>query len=757
MTTQGQSVRPRSLADDLRLRSDEGLAALLAGRPDLLHPVPADVGQLAARAATPSSVSAALDGLNHLELSVCQALAALPDPVDEQALHAGLEHAVGYTPDAVSTAVARLRELALIWGDELHLVRAAREAFGPYPCGLAQSFADSRRAVRQYGEEPRIVLDLLETAPKQVAEIVAQLAWNPTGTLRNAQRPVDATKAKSPLEWLLAHDLIVATSDTTVVMPREVALAVRRGALLTDLTATPAPIVVRNADCTHVDGGGAQAAIELLRLVDTLLEAWSYEPPSALRGGGLSVRDLAAAATTLRGPLDFAALIVELCHAARLISVDADGDIVPTTTYDRWSAADDAQRWATLAAAWRDMPRAPHVCTDEGSDKPNPLTAGVERPYIAGLRQTAVHLLAVHEPGAATTPAAVIAHLEWQRPRRASQARNRSIEAVLREAEWLGVMCGGALTSFGRALFENADPRPALSAHIAATVDHIIVQADLTALAPGRLPTQVARTMATLADIESTGGATTYRFTEASLRRGFDQGMAGFEIEEFLASLSRTPLPQPLTYLIGDVARSHGSVRVGIASVYLRCDDEQLVAQMSADRKLASLGLRKLAPGILVSASPPDIVLERLRGAGYAPVAESTDGSVMVHRPDARRTSSRATSSTPVPTSVSPRLAAAAVRALRAGEQAASVSAVGGAPRTSTLETMAVVREALDRGVPLWIGYADRGGSTTERVIEPMTLSGGFLTAFDLRSSEVRTFTVARITGAQLTDSEDTP
>lgn len=85
------------------------------------------------------------------------------------------------------------------------------------------------------------------------------------------------------------------------------------------------------------------------------------------------------------------------------------------------------------------------------------------------------------------------------------------------------------------------------------------------------------------------------------------------------------------------------------------------------------------------------------------------------------------------------------------------MSAVGGAPRTSTLETMAVVREALERGVPLWIGYADRGGSTTERVIEPMTLSGGFLTAFDLRSSEVRTFTVARITGAQLTDSEDTP
>ena len=35
---------------------------------------------------------------------------------------------------------------------------------------------------------------------------------------------------------------------------------------------------------------------------------------------------------------------------------------------------------------------------------------------------------------------------------------------------------------------------------------------------------------------------------------------------------------------------------------------------------------------------------------------------------------------------------------------------------------------------------------TTERVVEPLRLEGGFLTAYDLRSAEVRTFTVARIT-----------
>jgi predicted DNA-binding transcriptional regulator YafY len=71
----------------------------------------------------------------------------------------------------------------------------------------------------------------------------------------------------------------------------------------------------------------------------------------------------------------------------------------------------------------------------------------------------------------------------------------------------------------------------------------------------------------------------------------------------------------------------------------------------------------------------------------------------------------------------------------------------GRLPRSSTAETMTELRSALDRQKPVWIGYADSTGTTTERVVEPLRLDGGFLTAYDLRTAEVRTFTVARITG----------
>jgi predicted DNA-binding transcriptional regulator YafY len=62
---------------------------------------------------------------------------------------------------------------------------------------------------------------------------------------------------------------------------------------------------------------------------------------------------------------------------------------------------------------------------------------------------------------------------------------------------------------------------------------------------------------------------------------------------------------------------------------------------------------------------------------------------------------------------------------------------------------LAVLREAADRGVPVWIGYVDNDGSTSERVLEPRRVEGGRLTAFDHRSEELRSYAVHRITSVR--------
>ena len=48
--------------------------------------------------------------------------------------------------------------------------------------------------------------------------------------------------------------------------------------------------------------------------------------------------------------------------------------------------------------------------------------------------------------------------------------------------------------------------------------------------------------------------------------------------------------------------------------------------------------------------------------------------------------------------------------------------------------------------VGLWIGYVDNHGTSSERIVDPLGLEGGRLTALDHRSEEVRTFAVHRIT-----------
>jgi hypothetical protein len=750
-------LRPRSLADDLRHRSDAQLEVLFATRPDLLHPVPTDLGQLAVRATTSPSVSSALDALNHIELSVCEVLAALTDPAARTDVHDGLAGATGYQGDAIDAAIDRLLISALVWGDdeELHLVRVARESFGAYPCGLAASFADSRRKVREYGTKKNLATKTLASGSDDVREIMGQLLWGtPAGTMRQANRSVRIEDAKSPLEWLLAHELIVPTSDNSVVVPREVSLALRDGLLLKEIKTDHGFPVLGNADVKRINDTGAHAALDFVRLVETLLETWSIEPPAQLRGGGLAIRDLAAAKDLLRVSEHLTALVIEVAYASGLLGADTSDGWLPTAAYDRWLSIDDASRWTLLAQSWRDMARAAHVVGGDGSDRTNALTSAVERGFINPLR---ISLLGIYIglPDGSTTSAAILTdHLDWHRPRRSSMVRAAAVSAVLDEAATLGVTALGAITSFGKTVAEGKDPTKVLGALLPAPVDHVIVQADLTALAPGRLPANQRRTMAVIADVESTGAATTYRFTESSIRRALDQGQSAHDILDFLSGLSRTPIPQPLSYLIEDVARKHGVLRVGVASIYLRCDDEQLVATVQADRRLANLKFRQLAPGIVVSSSPADIVLEKLRGAGYAPVAESAEGTVLIHRPDTKRTATKVAPAPVTVTGPSSRLVAAAVKALRAGERVdSSKPASTNGPRTTTSQTLALLNDALAKGKEVWIGYADKGGMTSERIVEPLTITGGFLTAFDVRTNEVRTFTIARITGAALKEN----
>ncbi|EPD57055.1 helicase C-terminal domain-containing protein [Streptomyces sp. HGB0020] len=650
-----------------------------------------------------------------------------------------------------------------------------------------------------FGDRERMAA-LLAGAPAESREVLDRLVWGPP------YGQVTADPAPR-LRWLLDRGLLLPTAPGTVVLPREVALRLRGGRAHRSTEPLPPALEVTG---THrpqvVDATAAGQAYTALATVEELLKDWDEGGPAVLRAGGLSVRDLKRTAVALDVSEPVAAFWVELAYAAGLLASDGEADerYAATPAHDEWLELPPAERWAQLAQAWLTATRTAGVVggRDAKDRTLSALGPGLDRSAAPEVRHRVLSLLAGLPQGASPSADSVLARLRWERPLRGPQQgddlRGRLATWALSEAEMLGVTGRGALSEHGRALLGAPAPRPAeetsgaggqgpgdklpvhhhvplplepltpaeqatasaaaarlLAPLLPEPLDHVLLQADLTAVAPGPLRRPLADMLGVLADVESKGGATVYRFTPGSVRRALDAGRAASDLHAFLAAHSRTPVPQPLTYLIDDVARRHGHLRVGAASAYVRCDDDALLNEIMADKRAAGLRLRRLAPTVLATQADPATLLDGLRAMGYAPAAESAEGDVLITRADAHRTPPR---SAPEPVPDGPptpdaTLLAAAIRAIRAGDQASTTprkqtpSTSGDLPRTSSAETLATMQAAALTGEAVWIGYVNAEGSASQRVIAPIRVEGGFVTAYDHTADEVRTYPLHRVTG----------
>lgn len=134
------------------------------------------------------------------------------------------------------------------------------------------------------------------------------------------------------------------------------------------------------------------------------------------------------------------------------------------------------------------------------------------------------------------------------------------------------MVAAGRLTECGEALVAavdgelDEDGSVAVTAALAERVSGVlvampctvIVQSDLTALVSGEPTTRVSRVLSAAAQSESRGTAALWRFSAVSVRKALDAGRMAEELIGELAVISDRPLPQPLEYLVRDVARKHG-------------------------------------------------------------------------------------------------------------------------------------------------------------------------------------------------------
>jgi hypothetical protein len=784
-----------AFADQLRSLTDDALGALIQLRPDLVVPVPSDVSALAVRAQARGSVARCLDALDEFTLAVLDA--ARLSRTAETALTsvaAILELTTpAVDPAEVRMAVGRLRERFLLSGSEdaLQVVAAVDEVTSPYPAGLGRP-ADylHPQAAALCADRAKLRRTLLAAPPGARAVLDRLAAGPPVGALSSNGAVAE------PVRWLIDQHILVPVSEAgraprpdgeLVELPREVGMLLRRdtgplGPLRPQAPSPDGPV----RDPKSADSAGAGQAMEAVRHTEALLEALSAEPAAVLKTGGLGVRDLKRLARSANLEEAAAALLIEVAYAAGLLGEsDAAGTgrgvttsraaglvdeiLLPTGAYDLWRALSIAQRWEALAASWLVMTRQPGLVGQrDDRDKPiNALAPDAERAGAPQARREALAALAGLPPGAAPGVPEVLGLLAWQAPRRA-----RGREAVHRDAlagaATLGVTGLGALTSYGRLLLgEAAEAVRELDGLLPAPVDHVLVQADLSVVVPGPPEPELAAELDVIAEPESAGGASVYRVTTASVRRALDVGYTAGDLHALFRRRSRTPVPQALSYLIDDSARKHGGLRAGSAGSYLRSDDEALIAEVLADKRLGTLSLRRLAPTVLCSPLPLVRLLGALRDAGFAPVAEDAAGSAVLARPKLRRAASRTPASARAadqagpPALAGPRLAGVveqirrgdlATRAARRAPVTVRVANGQSVPGLTSVQAhtqaMAVLQQAVRDKARVWVGYVDSHGATLSRLVRPVSLSAGYLRAEDERTETLHTFALHRITAA---------
>ncbi|MFM8855108.1 MAG: helicase-associated domain-containing protein, partial [Actinomycetota bacterium] len=669
-----------TFADDLRTRSDDELAELFRLRPDLINPIPADLTTLASRATSAPSLIRAIESLNQWQLQVLEATSLFEDSFTAN-------EAVELTRKEAALVITELVTLGLLYkdGKKFRIPRAVRDILGEYVAGLGPSIAQE------------IDFKAIKKAPDGAVELLERLMWGPP-----RGEVGDIHKKGGVIEWLLKNRFLIPIDSKTVALPREVALHLRCGKLHEDYSTSEPKLEGKSVTASESDRAAVASISSLLRLVSELLNFWAEETPTALQSGGLGVRDLKKASEHLGVEEVFTAFIAELALQVGILNIEADGRILPNANFDIFQTKSFEGQWRDLVSSWHVTSRVSGLIGRLESRNVTALGSELDRANAARIRNIILKTLV---PSISPTIESLTSAARWHYPHRRALAINtETVSWTAREAEWLGITGAGALSTFGKK-YLSGEKRLGIDAALPAPVDHILIQGDNTAIAPGPLTVEISRHLSTFADIESRGGATVYRFSEGSLRRGLDHGHTGEEIRAFLRDISKTPVPQPLDYLISDVAKKHGRLRVGYANCYIRCDDETVIAAILKDRNLEHLRLRQIAPQVLVGDAESSDMMDELRSAGYFPSGENGQGAV-IQVPVAHRAKSK-----PKPPRIVGEISApsddilkVAIRTLRTGEKSAPKRTTGELPRTSSSETLDLLNEYLGKGVALRIG-----------------------------------------------------
>ena len=525
------------------------------------------------------------------------------------------------------------------------------------------------------------------------------------------------------------------------------------------------------------DSGATATGLEACREISSLLDLLDTHPVPMLKNGGLGQRSSKLLAQHLERTTAQVYRIVAVAHAAGVIGtgephpLPAEGEgnyLAPTRRADEWQEADLPTRWTMLLRGWLDS-LWPWwtLLPDTGGTTQFGATEAHQRllhPEFSHHRLAFYRRLVVRGYARSSARGPITAHELWQDllflyPKLITQQTQALLTPLLQEAEWVGAISNGRLSTPALALLADEEPTdPVLSAAhklCPAAVSEFIVQADFTVMCPGPLEYAVRSELELIAKLESPGLASLYRIEESSVRRGLDAGRSGEQIIAFLREHSLTPVPDSMISVIRELARHHGGLRGGPAVSYLRCEDPETLDLLEHSAVAEEIAIHRIAPTVLISQRPLAAVVQVLAQHNFYAVAEDSSG----HGVDIRLSPARVPQPRAKPTSA-PRVDAARIagivdklgshdRGSSAGSSTES-SAVAGvaspqtprktasinttstsrastsaAPATSTAEISNTVELAQRSGRLLAVGYANKSGERQQVRATVLSIFGG--------------------------------
>ncbi|MCU1521595.1 MAG: hypothetical protein JWN19_1980 [Arthrobacter sp.] len=687
-------------------------------------------------------------------------------------------------------------------------VGSLKDVIGIYPAGLGRSYTElvrlqpafAQRVVQLVGElnrsgaavspattpmeaalslqhwtaSPESLQQILADAPERTAALLARFGNWAMGAVPQAQRRASVIHEGSdvgPVDWLLARGLLVPLDAAHVELPHSVGVSLRGGYVIENFALTP-PVPRLGSTSAALRRNAALGAIaETLRLVGELLHVVREQPLVTLRSGGVGVREMKRLADTLRIDLHEAGVLAELCALAGLLRLDVDSSAWVQPPQLEWLTLPRQEQWLWLVNAWLASERAPSLVgqpVNGGAPGPsvhrgpaattiNALSAEAQRPDAPVVRKRILEILSelTHEASAldglapVLDAAAVLERADWSQPRMARRFSSL-IRGVLAEAEMLGLIGSGALSQIGAAIAAE-QPDEALGIlgeHLPAALNHVLLQADLTAVAPGYLAPELSEKLLTMADAEGQGPATIYRFSVSSVRRALDAGQDAQALLDFLRQHSATAIPQPLSYLIEDTAARHARLRVGAAASFIQSDDETALLELLNAAAASGLALARIAPTVLISHAPPRETAQLLRSLGLSPAVEEAESAVVRLRrstavPGGARPVYTAPRTAPPEADVDAQLAV-----LRGGRPAAD--GPGGHPAAQgSEEATQLGLETLLKAIRLKqrvvMNVVDSMGNAVRETVVPVAVNGGRVRVFDPEKETERVLSIHRI------------